>query len=157
MNTRSLKLLGMLLGAWLACSGTAHAASGCSVSNITGVNFGGYDSLSPSPVVTAGTLTLCCDGLGPADFVTVDLGLGSSGNASERTLTQGSNKLAYNLYMDRTLTMTWGDGFDGTAHYGPVHPSNGSCSPIPVYGYMPAHQAVHAGSYSDTLTITLSF
>lgn len=157
MNTRSWNLLGTILGGWLACGETAHAAPGCSVSNITGMSFGGYDSLNPSSLVTAGSLTLCCDELGPSDFVTVDLGLGSSGNPSERAMVQGTDRLAYNLYMDRALTMIWGDGFDGTAHYGPVHPSNGSCSSIPIYGYMPPRQAVRQGSYSDTVTVTLSF
>jgi spore coat protein U-like protein len=87
----------------------------------------------------------------------VDLDSGSTRRASERAMLGGADRLTYNLYLDRSLTQLWGDGFDGTTHYGPLRPPSGECSSIPVYGYMPPHQAVRAGNYSDTLTVTLSF
>lgn len=144
--------LGVALG--LACWGTAEAAPGCSLSTVTGVAFGTYDPLASQALTSAGSVSLCCEDMGGS--VSIDLSLGNSGTAASRTLIHGTDSLAYNLFMDAGLTQVWADGFDGTAHYGPVQPSNG-CTSIPVYGAMPAGQTVPAGQYSDSLTLTLSF
>ena len=91
---------------------SAQACTLCSCSaTASDVNFGAYDPTGSAPTDTSGTINVNCTGL-VALFGSVEAAAspGSSGNASQRTMLQGSNSLAYNLYVDIARTIPFGDG-----------------------------------------------
>ena len=140
----------------LAALAAADPAGACTVS-VTGVAFGSYDTLSPASTDSAGMLTAVCH---PSDqSLEVAISGGSSGSPLARTMRSGAEVLDYNLYADAARTTVWGDGTSGAM----VTITNGTVSAgqrtfnQPIYGRIPALQAVGAGTYSDNLVITVTF
>ena len=130
----------------LACGSMANAAV-CNVQS-AGIAFGSYDTLSPTPVDSVGTISVDCD---VETAFTIDLGPGA-GAVDQRILSSGMSALQYNLYADASRTAIWGDGISGTNVS-----ASGTNFSISVYGRIPARQNVEAGIYSDSVTITLSY
>jgi spore coat protein U-like protein len=129
-----------------AMAGTAQAD--CSVSSV-GVAFGPYDPLASPPVDSAGTISVTCS---PATSYTIALGSGD-GTFDARLLRSGASALGYNLYTDPARMTIWGDG-TGTSM---TVSGSGTGASYSVYGRIPARQNVPAGSYADTITITVTF
>ena len=96
-----------------------------------------------------GNISVSCDGI--ASY-TIALGPGAGGVA-DRAMTNGNSQLHYNLYTSPLKTTIWGDGSGST---GTVS-NTATGSNHPVYGRIPERQNVTAGSYSDTLTITVTY
>lgn len=126
--------------------------NGCTINSGSGLNFGSYDVFSLSETTGNGSFAVqsCTNGKSSytATFST------GSGTYTTRTMTMigSTDKLQYNLYTDMAYTNILGDSpFSGT---GSTSTSGGSQS---IYGRIPAGQDVSAGSYSDTITITISF
>lgn len=75
-------------------------------------------------------------------------------NPRKMRLTSGTDLLNYNLYTSATYTDIWGDGTSGTVtvwgKFLKNKPEN-----MTVYGRIPSGQDVRAGTYTDTLTVTL--
>jgi len=134
----------------------AHAAT-CSIGSIVGLIFGSYDVLSGSALDSAGSVTYRCDNVSVLDAIRIHLSAGSSPSFQPRTLQQGGNSLQYNLYLDPSRSAVWGDGSAGTSQYGPTLPPEGSSVQLNIYGRVPSRQNVYAGSYSDTVVITIIF
>ncbi|WP_296271802.1 Csu type fimbrial protein [Pseudomonas sp. UBA6323] len=77
---------------------------------------------------------------------------GHSGTTNNRQMTgPGSAVLTYNLYTSADYTTIWDDS-TGVSAVG-----NGQDQWLPVYARVPAQSAPPPGSYSDTLTITVSW
>ncbi len=87
----------------------------------------------------------------------IQLSRGSSATFRPRAMQLGADQLQYNLYLDPSRSTVWGDGSAGTSQYGPSSPPNASSVLLNIYGRMPARQNVRAGSYSDTVVITIVF
>ena len=145
-----------------------HAAT-CSVS-ASSINFGSYDPTSSAAVTANGSISFTCTNTGNGDTVTVMLSTGSSGSYANRTLVLGGQSLDYNIYADSGYTAILGNGTGGSyylyACYGrgsgsPCSTSGGYPSGTTftgaMYGQLPGGQDVSAGTYSDTLTVTLTF
>ncbi|AGC43118.1 spore coat protein domain-containing protein [Myxococcus stipitatus DSM 14675] len=146
----------MLMGANLLCLPAAHAV--CRFQSTVGPSFGVYTSSATFPLDTTGSITYRCDAQPQLSTLTLDLSAGGAGSYFPRKL-QGpsSNRLNYNLYLDATRLLIWGNGSLGTVRYGPVFPVNAVEVTVPIYGRIPAGQAASAGAYSDTLVITMTF
>ncbi|WP_342379753.1 spore coat U domain-containing protein [Myxococcus stipitatus] len=146
----------MVLGANLLCLPAAHAV--CSIQSTVAPSFGAYTSSATLPLDAAGSITYRCDAQPQLSTLTLDLSAGGAGSYSPRQL-QGpsNNRLNYNLYLDATRLLIWGNGSLGTTRYGPVFPVNAVEVTVPIYGRIPAGQAASAGAYSDTLVITMTF
>lgn len=130
----------------------------CRFQSTVGPSFGTYTSTASLPLDTTGSITYRCDAQPQLSTITIDLSAGSSGSYSTRQLQGPSgNTLGYNLYQDATRLLIWGDGSLGTTRYGPVIPVNAVDVTLTIYGRIPAGQAASAGSYSDTLVITMTF
>jgi spore coat protein U domain-containing protein, fimbrial subunit CupE1/2/3/6 len=142
------RLCKIILQAWLGLALAGTATAGCSI-NATTLNFGEYDVFDVSPADITGTLSVSCDADTPFQ---VALGPGQ-GNFAARQLQNGPNVLIYNLYTDPTRLSIWGDGSPGTS----ILSSSGTGASYTVYGRIPARQNVRAGSYADTITVTLTF
>lgn len=136
------------LGLATALGLLAPGALACTVTT-AGISFGAYDPFSAAPLDAAGTLTVDC-----ASAFTLTLSPGTGSYAS-RTLGSSAHILNYNLYTDSAHTQVWGDGSSGTSSVG----GSGSATAVdyPVYGRIPAHQNVGAGSYGDSIVVTISF
>jgi spore coat protein U-like protein len=134
----------------------AHAMA-CSLSVVNGVAFASYDIFNSSPNVSTGALQVSCTEGETAPF-TLTLDTGSSGTYSPRKMQSGSYVLNYNLYTNPSYSSIWGDGTSGTAY---VSGNAADCitgCQFTIYGRTPALQnSAGVGSYSDTITATLSF
>jgi len=131
----------------------ASAAVSCTFSSVSGVNFGAYDVFSGTTNTANGSLTVTCSG-GTAT-ATVTLSKGNSGSYATRYMLHGASQLDYNLYLDPFGFFIWGDGSAGTLDWGNV--SITGSETLTVFGRLPAGQDVPAGSYSDTITATVSY
>ncbi|MDX2463819.1 MAG: spore coat U domain-containing protein [Porticoccus sp.] len=139
----------------------AHAVGDCSVS-ATGVSFGSYTYTTPSPADTAGNIEVSCTLIGIFSLLVsydISLSTGNSGSYSPRSLVFGANNLSYNLYTNAARTNIWGDGSASTSSV-----SDGYLLGLftvvrnyTVYGRLPAAQNKPAGSYADTIVVTITY
>ncbi len=133
----------------------ATVTANCSVST-TAVSFGNVNVLSGSNADATGGLSVTCTS-GTAWTATADAGAGTGASLATRKMTSGSNLLNYALYTESTRTTLWGDGgivvagtFTGTG--------NGSAQASTIYARVPSGQtSVPAGSYADTVTVTVTY
>ena len=63
--------------------------------------------------------------------------------------------MGYQLYLDSQLKTAWGDGSAGTTMV--TGTGSGAAQIIPVYGVVPVQGTPAPGTYSDTITATISF
>jgi len=148
-------LAGLVLVAMLTSPRPALAIGICSFNSTIGVSFGAYNVFNTSPTDATGSLTYTCMSLGGG--VTIDLSRGSASSYVPRQMRKGAEPLAYNLYLEASHSVIWGDGTGGTSHYGPVSPPLATQVIVTVYGRIPARQNVSAGAYTDTIIITINF
>ncbi len=157
---RMLKtLLLMLLFPFLGILRGEVALSQCTMS-ATPIHFGNYDVFSGAPLDAVGTIAVSCSGDVNRATVTLSVSL-TSGTFNPRRMKQygGNDLLAYNVCSDAVRTAILGDGTGGTSsvrpHRPPGPPASWSAS-IAIYGRIPPGQDVSVGSYSDTLTATVT-
>ena len=143
---------GNLLVSWLivAFALTAQQGHACTL-NVTGVNFGSYDVFSNSALDTTGNIDVNCPrGVGYSMALTA-----GGGTHTQRVMNSGGHRLSYNLYTAANRAVVWGDATSGTVTV------NGTGIGVNVnhwvYGRIPALQNAHAGSYSDTIIVELTF
>jgi len=158
--TRVLKtFLLILLFTFLGMFKGEVALSQCTI-NTTPVNFGNYDAFSSTPLDAAGIITVNCS----RDVVWAHVTLGASstsGTFNPRRMRRSAEAdlLAYNVYSDVTRTVIFGDGTGGTSGFDFKRPT-GRPQPwsqtINIYGRIPPGQDVPVGTYSDTLTATVT-
>ena len=126
------------------------AGAACSV-NVQGVIFGTYDTFSASNLDSTGNIAVTCD-LGTSYTVSLTPGTGSY---ASRTMTSGGDVLSYNLFVDPTRQVVWGDGTGGTFTVSGA----GTTMAVShtVYGRVPSGQNASVGNYSDSITVTVTF
>jgi spore coat protein U-like protein len=86
----------------------------------------------------------------------VGLGVGTNSDATSRRMTGPSGALlGYRLYQDSPRTLLWGDGttFGGRL----AGTGSGANQALNVYGTIPAGQVPPAGSYSDSVVVTVEY
>ncbi|MEI7037295.1 spore coat U domain-containing protein [Fulvimonas yonginensis] len=125
------------------------AAATCGL-NVQGISFGNYDFQSSQNLDSVGRITVTCD---VSTSYTLALSPGLAGSFASRTMQNGSHRLAYNLYTDPAHVSIWGDGTGGSTTVG----GSGTSVDYTVYGSVPAGQNPYVGSYSDAVTVTLTF
>ena len=152
----------------LACCGQllpvlAVAAVSCSVT-ATGPAFGVYSPLNATPTYANSTVQVTCTLLsGGATTVTLvsSYSTGASGTYAMRTMLSGANTLNYNLFYDAAYTQIRGNGTGGsqtggaTLNLSPGTPTLSASGTI--YGRIPARQDVAAGTYTDTIVVTITY
>jgi spore coat protein U-like protein len=129
---------------------TATVQSTCLIS-ASNLAFGTY---SGSLINMTTTLSVTC-----TNSTTYNVGL-SAGTASGATVTTramtgpGGATLSYAMYQDSGHTTNWGDtvGTDTKSGTG-----NGSAQTLTVYGQLAAGQYPTPGSYTDTITATVTY
>ncbi|HXG28496.1 MAG TPA: spore coat U domain-containing protein [Nevskiales bacterium] len=157
LNARALA--GWALAAALLCA-PAAAGAACSVS-ATAVSFGSYNPLSPLNTDATGTVTVTCSGLlNVLVSYEILLSRGGAGTYTPRRMACGSNTLNYNLYTDITRTTIWGDNTGGSSRVTGsilVQLLVPTSNLHTVYGRIPAQQNAAAGTYADSITVTVNY
>jgi spore coat protein U-like protein len=131
---------------------TATVTESCNVT-ATDLVFGNYDPSVADNEKTSTITVTCTKG---TDY---DIGL-NEGTASGATVTTRKmvgtvDSLNYSLFSDTNRTVNWGNtvGTDTVA----VGSATGAAENHTVYGRIPTGQYVTAGSYSDTITVTVTY
>lgn len=161
---RFLFAVAMLLGSMLVAATPAKAAcaplSFCSCTvTATGVNFGNYNVVNSANTDSTGSVRVRCTLLvAVAGSFTIDLSTGSSGSYAQRNLRNGSSVLTYNLYTDAARSQILGNGSSGSSRITRNFSALiGVDQTVTVYGRIRAGQNVPAGSYSDTIIVTVTY
>lgn len=128
---------------------SAAFADGCQISTATDMDFGVASALSTAREQTS-TINLRCPS-GTAWRVTLNNGSHASGQ--NRRMAGPGGHLGYQLYRDASRTQVWGannpNSMSGTG--------NNLTQSLTVYGRVPAQPVAAPGTYSDTVTITLTY
>lgn len=124
----------------------------CTIAS-TGMRFGAFNPIEDHAVDSTGSVVITCS---PAATYTIELGAGSADGYSPRRMSGPANRgLDYNLYLNASRTVVWGDGSGGTASAAGSDSGGGTSHTI--YGRIPAGQNPHVGSYSDSIVITVVY
>lgn len=161
---RPCLVVAALLIGWLLAPAPAEAAcnplSLCSCTvTATGVSFGTYNPVAAAANDATGSVRVRCTLLlALAGSYTIDLSAGSSGSYAGRTLRNGANSLGYNLYTTAARNQVWGNNTGGSVN---VTRSFTALLVVDqtttVYGRIPAAQNVPAGTYNDTIIVTVTY
>jgi spore coat protein U-like protein len=119
----------------------------------SGVAFGTVGNLT-QPLAANGTLYVQCTNGAP---YRIALDGGGSANVAARTMRIAGTDAAigYQLFLDASRTVSWGDGTAGTADATGL--GTGSWVHIPVYGRVPVQPSPLPGDFSDTVIATITF
>jgi spore coat protein U-like protein len=128
---------------------SATVLKDCIVS-ATALAFGNYtgavNSAQSTVTVTCTNTTTYTVGLGP--------GLATGATVTTRQMQNGTALLNYGLFSNATWTTNWGNT---SATNWVSGTGNGSGQALTVYGQIPAGQYVTPGSYTDTITATVTY
>ncbi|MGG1947581.1 spore coat U domain-containing protein [Trinickia sp. NRRL B-1857] len=117
------------------------------------VNFGAT-SATTTRLRSAGAISARCTN---GDAWRIALSGGSSGNVVARKMQRsgGGGELAYQLYLDSARATVWGDGSGATSTG--TGTGSGYTTVLSIYGEVPPQNTPAPGTYSDTITATISF
>jgi spore coat protein U-like protein len=130
---------------------TATVAAACNINSAANLAFGQYTGTQED---TTSTITVTCTNTTPYDLG-LDAGTSAGATVTTRAMTgPASALLNYSLFRDAARTLNWGNtvGTDTLHVIG-----NGVAQFSSVFGRIPAAQALVPGSYTDTITVTLTF
>ena len=112
------------------------------------ISFGLFDPLGGPTVDGVGTVNVSCDV--PVNFA-VGLSAGN-GTFEDRRMLSGAAQLRYNVYTNASRSVIWADGIAGSSVS-----ANGTNVDLTMYGQIAAGQNAPAGTYIDSLVITVSY
>jgi spore coat protein U-like protein len=153
----------LFLATFLLAPGEA-LASGCTLTGnaptvtASDIAFNAYSAAAMSPKDANGTVQIKCPlGIGLLPSFTVALSAGASGSFSPRQMAMGTNRLGYNIYTSSGYSTVWGDGTGGsvTQNFSAIL-SLGTIS-FTGFGQIPTGQYVATGSYTDSITVTVTY
>lgn len=132
---------------------TATVSASCTVTT-SPVAFGSVNTLGSAVDATGGLTVTCTNG---TDWsAAAGAGTGPGASVVGRKMSAGSDILNYSLYVDSNRTSVWGDGSASSAPI--TDEGTGSAQSVTIYGRVQAGQsAARAGSYSDTVAVTVSY
>ena len=146
-----------------AAAGPANAATATANFSVTATvqatclisaNTLGFGTYSGSLITTSANLSVTCTN-GTTYNVGLNAGTASGATVTTRAMTgPASATLSYGLYQDSGHATNWGNtvGTDTKSGTG-----NGSAQTLTVYGELNANQYPAPGSYSDTITATITY
>ena len=162
LKRRCLQLKAQLILFFMATilSNSALANPTCTVA-ATGAN-AIYDPLGAINTFGVGNILVDClyVGLGSASpAYQIQLSAGASNTYNNRTMRYLANSLVYNLYTNASHSLVWGNGTGGTSVVADSYTMSAGtvARNYPVYMRIPGAQAINAGTYSDSITITVIY
>jgi spore coat protein U-like protein len=159
------RILSLTLAAGLVVAGSAPAMAATATANlavsmsilgtcaVTGgaLNFGSVNAMAANLDV-ATTLAVTCTS-GTSYTVGLSAGAGSGATYAARKMTAGASTVTYSLYQDAARTTVWGE--TGAAALSLA--GTGAAQTVNVYGRVPTQAVPGAGTYSDTVTVTVTY
>ncbi len=128
---------------------TATISNSCTIS-AGNLSFGTYTG-----TVLNGTsmIVVSCSKNAPY-YVGLNAGTATGATVTTRKLTSGTHTLNYALYSNSGHSTNWGNtvGTDTVTGTG-----SGTNQPLTVFGQIPANQSLIPGTYSDTITATITY
>lgn len=127
-------------------------AATCTINSAPTLNFGGTGLLSANLDQTS-TIQIQCTDTTPY-HIGLDAGTGSSATVAVRKMSTGGNTVNYCVYSDAAHVTVWGNtvSTDTLAAVG-----NGSAQSFTLYGRVPAQATPAPGTYSDTVTLMVTY
>lgn len=133
---------------------TATVIDNCTVT-ASPMAFGTLTTLGTANIDTSAAIALTCTPNAAYD-VSLDLGI-NAGAGTQRELVNGADatqRIAYDVYQDAARTAAWSSGAGNTV----AGTATGGVAALTAYGRIPASaSAVTSGSYSDSVTVTVTF
>ena len=137
---------------------TATVLKACTVS-ATALAFGNYTPTAGA-VTNSSSISVACTKTSPYTL-TLNGGSTAGGTIGQRLMTNGTQTLQYNLYTSTTYATLLGDGTtSGSANVTGTGAGLSVPTTVNVYGKLPdsvANQAVPAGNYTDTITVSVAY
>lgn len=131
---------------------TATVIASCDI-DANDLAFGNYDPVSSAPLDIGATVAVTCTH-GTNYDVSLNAGVGPGATVAARRMTSGGDTLTYSLYSNAGRTSVWGETIGNNTVAGS---GNGATQTLNVYGRVPVNQTAPAGSYSDTITVTVTY
>ena len=133
---------------------TATVEDSCTVANST-MNFGTLSVINGTNHDASASVSLTCT-IGADYTVSLDNG-NNAGAGTQRFLNYDDgatvHQIPYNLYSDTARSTAW-----NSAGFNPAGTASGTSETLTVYGRIPSTAAnVIAGSYTDTVTVSITF
>ena len=128
--------------------------SSCNVSATT-LNFGTYDPTSATALDGTSTVSVFCTSGTP---YAAALNVGSGGGSfTTRTIANGGSTLNYNLFRDSARSQVWGDGSGSTFTVSGTGSGLLTANNLVVYGEIAIAQDKPPGTYTSTVTVTVTY
>lgn len=125
----------------------------CKITSATDIAFG-TTGVIQSTLTSTGTLGVQCTNTTPYN-VGLSAGAGSGASVTTRRMSSsGGATVDYSLYRDAAGTLVWGDTVSTNTQ---AATGNGAIQSLTVYGRVPAQTTPAAGSYSDTVQVTVTY
>ncbi|MFC3571224.1 spore coat U domain-containing protein [Paracoccus sp. TOH] len=127
-------------------------AEECQIISTETLDFGNAGVLT-SDVDASATLQVACTNSTPYD-IGLDQGSGAGATTTTRLMSAGADTIGYQLFRDSGRTANWGDtvGTDTLAATG-----TGAAESFTVYGRVIAQTTPAPGTYTDTVTVTVTY
>jgi spore coat protein U-like protein len=123
---------------------TATVVDAALITAVGDISFGNYDPTDSTPTDADGSVTIrATTGMGYTVYI-----------GSDRSMTDGTDTLNYELYSDAARSSVWGSTL---ATGEPYTSTSNAETTYSIYGRIAALQDVQAGGYSDTVTITVEW
>ena len=156
--------LGLVAGLAMLCSAANGATvtsnfqvrivinASCTISTAPTLDFGTSGVISGNIDLNT-TFNVQCTNTTPYN-VGLDAGTTGGGTIATRLMTSGSATVQYRLYTDNARTTVWGDVIGTNTQTGT---GNGAPQLFTVYGRVPAQTTPAPGTYTDTVTATVTY
>jgi spore coat protein U domain-containing protein, fimbrial subunit CupE1/2/3/6 len=124
----------------------------CTIISASTLDFGTQGVLSANVDQTS-TLQVQCTNTTPYN-IGLDAGTGSGATVTTRKMTNGGATINYSLYTNSGRTTVWGNtvGTDTVAATG-----NGASQSYTIFGRVPPQTTPAPGTYTDTITVTVTY
>ena len=124
----------------------------CTINSASTLNFGSQGVLTANVDQTS-TMQVQCTNTTPYN-IGLNAGTGTGATVAVRKMTSGANTVNYSLYSDSGRTTVWGNtvGTDTVAATG-----NGAAQSYTVYGRVTAQTTPAPATYTDTITVTVTY
>jgi spore coat protein U-like protein len=163
-NMKMMTGLGILTG--LACvggpasAGTATTTFGvtmaitaqCVINSTTTLDFGSSGVINANHDTNSPLVVQCTNTTPYA--VALNKGSTTGGTITQRLLANGAATINYNIYTDTPGGTLWGDGTTGVTLGGT---GNGAAQTITIFGRVSAQTTPAPGTYTDTVTVTVTY
>jgi spore coat protein U-like protein len=126
-------------------------ASSCIIGSVGSMDFGSSIDLATALSTTANILVTCTSGT--PYTVELNAGGGSGATTAARKMTSGGNTVNYSIYKEVAHTNVFGTG--GTEKVSAT--GNASAQTYTAYGLVPIQATPPIGTYTDTVTVTVTY